>query len=80
MMTYIKVGRLCGLLIEWDRNFTLRPMLKCEKYKDELVIDMPYCRIIYTPCDYGPQRRVQINEKEGRRLSCPVKRTSENRS
>lgn len=67
MMLYIRLGRLCALYFEWNKVFTLNPLLKVHDYKGEKILDIPYCRLVLTPKRvlnkrHGQQSDEEINE------------------
>ena len=49
MMSYIRIGRLCAFHVEWSWQLTARPLWARQVVAGEIVVDLPFCRIIFTP-------------------------------
>ena len=48
-MLYLNIGTLFAIYAEWSKTFAARPLFEKSEYKDELIFDLPFCRVIYTP-------------------------------
>jgi hypothetical protein len=49
MIFYIKLGVFCAASVEISRVLSAKPLIAKQCHKDETIIDLPFCRIIYTP-------------------------------
>lgn len=49
MMAYFKLQGLCALYFECNKELTKHPFFAMRVCKGETIIDMPYCRMVYTP-------------------------------
>ncbi len=49
MLIYISVGRICAASIEMSMTLSAKPLIAKQRYKNETIIDLPFCRIIFTP-------------------------------
>lgn len=87
MMAYLRLGRLCALHVEWAIELSVWPHFAFSRYGSESIIDLPYCRIIYTPgmeCagprTSGKQDKTETrrNERERQRVSCSAAGSPEN--
>lgn len=69
MMGYIKLGRSRALHVEMCRAFSAQPLFARHKHKGEIIFDLPYCRIIYTPARQGTSKGIKDRGKPDRVFS-----------
>lgn len=48
-MLYLQFAGRFALWLEWSKEYSFKPLLRISPYKGETIIDIPYCRIIWTP-------------------------------
>ena len=84
MVIYVRCFRLFALSIELTKEYTLRPFLRNNTCNGEIIIDIPYTRVIFTPqhiLNKASKRRARQDDvKQG--INSPIttiKRASENR-
>ena len=46
---HLKVFCLFAIWVEFDVRFSKRPCLAVHYYKDEMILDIPFCQIVLTP-------------------------------
>ena len=64
MITYIKLGKIRGLAVEFKRDFGGKPFFQKKEFHYETIIDIPYAQIVYTSGRWFPVRRVSnVNEE-----------------
>jgi hypothetical protein len=86
-MTYIRLGKLCAFHAEASWALTARPFCAWHDCRGETIIDLPFCRIIFTPPSILAAA-LSIKEKPGFycdepeyfRLPAADEGTAENRS
>jgi|GEM_PF-3469698 len=84
MMTYLRLGSICALHIEMCRAFTATPWFAMDGRNGEMIVDVSYCRIIYTPgrlidpCRDKYFGEFKTNEKLRTGFSTPAARAAEN--
>jgi hypothetical protein len=49
MMLYVKFSNYFALLAEMDKSYGFLPLYSFQSCNDELIVDIPYIRIIFTP-------------------------------
>ncbi len=49
MTLYIKCGNFASIYFEINKRLGVTPLLKIEKYKNEIIVHIPYMHFIYTP-------------------------------
>jgi hypothetical protein len=49
MYLYLKSRKLGAIHIEFSTNFGISPLYSFSKWKNELIVDLPWARIILTP-------------------------------
>ena len=49
MMFYLRLGKLFAIHFEGARALTAQPLIDIESYNGEIIFDMPYSRLIFTP-------------------------------
>lgn len=57
MIIYIKMGRIRGLSIEINKNFTMEPLYRKNSLHGETIIDIPYTQLTYTSGSWAPKKR-----------------------
>ncbi len=64
MITYIKLGKIRGFSIEFQKDFGTKPFFKKNTFHYETIVDIPYAQITYTSGRWLPLRRaVNVNKK-----------------
>ena len=71
MIVYIKLGRVRGLSIEWNKEFGFQPVYKKTSYRCETIVDMPYSQAIYTSGQWTPQRRAANDQQKDDKITEP---------
>ena len=72
MITYIKLGKIRGLTVEFKRDFGRKPFFQKNEFHYETIIDIPYAQITYTSGKWFPQRRVSnVNEETSKTTKHP---------
>lgn len=69
MMGYIKLGRSRALHVEVCREFSAQPLFARRRHKGEMIFDLPYCRIIYTPAQHGTGKEAMDCDEPDRAFS-----------
>ena len=57
MITYIKLGKVRGLAIEFKKDFSTRPFFQKNTFHYEIIIDIPYAQITYTSGKWFPAKK-----------------------
>ncbi len=85
MMTYMKLGRFCALHVECAWALSVSPLFAKQHYNGEIIVDIPYCRLVYTPRSRVALREGLIEEccdngkrTDGSGISCSDEGASEN--
>lgn len=78
MNFYVKLGALCALHADGALAYGVLPLLEIMRLNGELIIDLPYCRLIYTPGRRSQKRGVACCDKGNRFLSDAFTRIAEN--
>lgn len=73
-MIYLRFCRLGAIYVEWSRHLTAWPFLEINTCNNETIIDIPYCRVIWTP---GHLLDV-LHDKQNRPFPPPAAGASEN--
>jgi hypothetical protein len=83
MMSYIRIGKLCAFHTEWALAFTVYPLLSWHDCNGETIIDLPFCRVIFTPghklqAPFLTAEPDYNDEQQHYRLSAPPAGAAEN--
>lgn len=86
MITYIKLGKIRGLSVEFKNEFGSRPFFQKNTFHHETILDIPYVQIIYTSGLWVPRKRAlkdnslikkipirsasNVNEETGQTTKC----------
>jgi hypothetical protein len=65
MMIYIRLGSLCAIHVEWARALRITPLFVMERFNGEVIFDLPFCRLIYTPGRRINKRTGSRNDEKG---------------
>jgi len=57
MITYIKLGKVRGISIEWIKKFGMAPFFQKNSFHHETIFDIPYGQIIFTSGRWIPKNR-----------------------
>lgn len=87
MMTYIKLGKIRGLFVEFNKEFGSSPFFQKNTFHHETIIDIPYAQFIYTSGRWRPVQQKQdkgssvkkipirsasnVNQENGETTECP---------
>ncbi len=50
--------------MEWARDLTPTPLFSVNRFREEVIIDMPFCRIIMTPAKRIDRNRRYKNDEQ----------------
>jgi len=75
MMVYVRLKGLCALHAEWGRELTASPLFSWQPCNGEIILDMPYCRVIYTPAK-KIVTEPEIDGKPSQRILASAARTA----
>ncbi len=69
MITYIKLGRIRGLSVEFKNDFGVKPFFQKNTFHHETIVDIPYVQIIYTSGLWTPKKRASKNNDLIKKIS-----------
>lgn len=46
---YLRLFNRTAISIDFDKEYTKIPLFEISKWRNEIIIDIPFCRIVYTP-------------------------------
>jgi hypothetical protein len=73
-MIYLPLCRLGAIYVEWSRHHSPLPLFEKNSCNGETIIDIPYCRVIFTP-----ERLLgSTHDAKNRAFPPPAAGTSEN--
>ena len=79
MMAYVRLGRLGILFVECSRELTAWPQFSLQRYRSEIIVDLPWCRAIYTPAKRLSAAKGSLHdERAGQDVSCSSAGAAEN--
>ena len=78
MAFYLSFRNFFALYIELNKNFGIKPILSVYANKGEIMIDLPFTQLIYTPSKNLTAQNLKENHAlRNARLSGPPKGTAE---
>ena len=56
MLVHLKLGKVRACTLEIEKKFGTKPLFKKNSFGREVIIDIPYTQLIYTPSNWNPKR------------------------
>lgn len=67
MMAYVRLWRLCAVHVECGKELAARPLFARTRHGRETIIDLPYCRAVFTPGNVRAGMTGEQKEQTGTR-------------
>lgn len=64
MIINLGMGKFFALYIECARVFGAKPLIAVKQYKSEIIVDLPFCQMIFTPGKRLKQRGTFFERRE----------------
>ena len=71
MVFYIKLGKIRAISFEFDKTFGFLPFFKKFSCTGEYFLDLPFTRIIYTPCNWTYEKEKSREQQRTKGEQCP---------
>lgn len=75
MIAYIKLGKIRGLFVEFNKDFGSSPFFQKNTFHRETIIDIPYAQFIYTSGQWRPKPK-RRTLSEGTIKKIPIRSAS----
>lgn len=76
MFLYLKLGKTRALTIELKKDFGSKPFFQKKSFHREIIIDIPYSQIIYTPNNWFPIRRAANGNNQTQQTTKSTRRVN----